>query len=105
MLWYFSTDSPPQDLKQRKVTFQCRETEEKGRETETRRKGKGEMKTREKEGEWEKERRIDKVRDVDRNDENVRVLTCFPQQEGSKTRGKGTASDGRREEGIVGGGE
>lgn len=37
------------------------------------------------------------MRDVDRNDENVRVLSCFPQQEGSKTRGKGTVSDGRRE--------
>lgn len=45
------------------------------------------------------------MRDVDRNDENVRVLACFLQQEGSKTQGKGTISDGRREEGIVGGEE
>ena len=57
------------------------------------------------EGNGRQRRRRDKVRDVDRNDENVRVLACFPQQEGSKTRGKGTISDGRREEGIVGGGE
>lgn len=42
------------------------------------------------------------MRDVDRNDENVRVLPCFPQQEGSETRGKSTVSDGRWEEGIRG---
>ncbi|KAK9531345.1 hypothetical protein VZT92_010776 [Zoarces viviparus] len=61
-----------------------------------REKGKGELKTREREGE----------RDLDKNDENVRVLTCFPQQqEGSKARGEGTLSAGRREEEIVGGGE
>lgn len=72
LLRYFSRDSPPKDLKRRELTFQspaCRETEKKGRETETQRK-EG-MKTKEREGEWEQERRIDKVRDVDRNDENV----------------------------------
>lgn len=35
------------------------------------------------------------MRDVDIDDEDVRVLACFPQQEGSKTRRKGTISDGR----------
>lgn len=53
MLWYFSRDSPPQDLKQRELTFlspASRETEKKGRDTDTQRKGK--TKTREREGEW-----------------------------------------------------
>lgn len=48
---------------------------DKGRETEILRKG--EMKTREQDGEWEKEKRRDKVRDIDRNGENVRALACF----------------------------
>lgn len=53
LLWYFSRDSPPQDLKQRELTFlspASRETEKKGRDTDTRRKG--EIKTKEREGEW-----------------------------------------------------
>lgn len=96
MLWYFSRDSPPQDLKQGGTHIPISSMQgDKGRETVTLRKG--EMKTREREGEWEKERRRDKVRDVDRNDENVRVLACFRQQEGSKTRGRSTIRDGRRE--------
>lgn len=47
----------------------------------------------------------DKARDVSRNDENVRLLAYFSQQEESKRRRKDTVRDGRREEGIVGGGE
>lgn len=35
------------------------------------------------------------MRDVDTDDENVSILACFLQQEGSKTRRKGTVSDGR----------
>lgn len=45
-----------------------------------------------------------KMRNVDRNNERVTVLACHPQEE-SKPRGKGTVSDERREEGIVGGGK
>lgn len=39
------------------------------------------------------------MKDVDRNDENVRVLLAafHNREEGSKTRGKGTVSDGGRE--------
>lgn len=51
MLWYFSRDRPPQDLKQRELTFQspaCREREKKGKD-----------KTRGKEGVLEKARRRD----------------------------------------------
>lgn len=43
LLWYFSRDSPPQDLKQRELTFlspASTEKEKKGRDTETQRKEK-----------------------------------------------------------------
>lgn len=116
MLWYVSRDSPPQDLKQRELTFQSPVSRETEKEEEKKEEGnrniekKGEMKTGRWEGEKER-RRKDKVSDVDKNDENVRVLAQFLR--GSKTRGKGTISDGREEEeeekreedGIVGGGE